>query len=142
MDEDALLHRWVTGKLTRAFRRLRAPVAVEFEFRRQFGHPSSYAYVRLQATPADRLSFESNALWPGDVSPDEARHFERAVVEGLIDVLFAALEPHRGCSVTLTAVRHDAVGSSFAAFHAAAVKAAERLVQEAAWERAIDATHR
>jgi hypothetical protein len=142
LDETALLRNWETGKRTRAFQRLCATTAAEFEFRTRVGHPSSYALVRLEAAPADQLTFRSTARWPAAVSPEEARYFESAVAEGLVDVLFAVLYPYRGCSVTLTEVRYDAVGSSYVAFRAAAMKASERLVQDAAWETVADQRHR
>ena len=135
--EDALLRQWATEKLSRNFQRLRAPVTAEHAYRRQFGHPSSYADVRLEAVPADSFSFQSVAIWPASVDSDEARSYERGVNEGLIDVLFTSITPYRGCAVTLTHAGHDPVGSSYMAFRAAAIKAAEQLIHDANWELVI-----
>jgi hypothetical protein len=42
------------GKQSRNFQRLRSP-SREYEFRKQSGHPPSYAPVWIDAAPADRL---------------------------------------------------------------------------------------
>ena len=137
MDENELFRQWEIGKRSRNFRRLREPIVIAYDHRRQFGHPSSFASVRIEATPADRFSVQFSASWPASVRPEEARYFESAIAEGLIDTLFTTIEPYRGCSVTVVEVQYDTVGSSFAAFQIAATKAAERLVHDGSWEMVV-----
>jgi len=40
------------------------PHTVDQEFRGQFGHTTSYAYVQFECSPGDGLNFESHASWP------------------------------------------------------------------------------
>ena len=138
MDEDALFTHWGISKRARNFRRLRAPIVVQYDHRRQFGHPSSFASVRIEAVPADRFSMQFDADWPAGTDVNEARNFESAIAEGLIDALFTAVEPYRGCSLRVVGVQVDEVGSSFAAFYIAATKAAEQLVRDGGWEIVIN----
>lgn len=120
---------WIAAKRRRGYWRLKSRSEVEFEFKGQFGHPSSYAYVKLECAPADHLSFESTAEWPKDLSAHECKDFEKAVAEAVVDVLLAGTYPHSGCSVKLSAVRFDAIGSSFVAYARAATGALNALVQ-------------
>ena len=52
------------AKRSRGFWRLDSSETIESEFKGQFVHPSSYAYVRFECHPADDLSFEVQASWP------------------------------------------------------------------------------
>jgi hypothetical protein len=57
LDRNAL-EKLRDSKRSRNLYRLASSVTVEHEFRKQFGHPSSYAFVRFECAPADDLSFE------------------------------------------------------------------------------------
>jgi|SRR5215469_15538120 len=115
-------------KRSRNFYRLASPVTVEHEFRSQFGHPSSYAYVRFECTPADDLSFETRASWPSAVSEGDRAQVELAVAETIADALLEGVYQHSGCAIVLVDVRWDDVGSSEAAF----MKATESAMQQLA----------
>jgi hypothetical protein len=114
-------------KRSRNFYRLESSRTVEHEFRGHFGHPSSYAYVRFECTPADDLSFEARVSWP-PTTLGEGQKFERAIAESVADELLAGVYQHRGCAVTLVEVRYDEVGSSEAAFMRAAKSAMQDLL--------------
>ena len=108
-------------KRSRNFYRLESTTSVEHEYRgAQYGHPSTYAFARFECAPADDLSFETRASWPGTMNEDERIGLEHAVAEGVADVLLSGVYQHSGCSVTLVEVRWDDICSSEAAFVKAA----------------------
>jgi hypothetical protein len=119
-------------KRSRAFWRLASSQVINYEFRGQFGHPTNYAFVEFECTPAYELSFESRAMWPSTVSKEYRARFERSVAEAIADVLLEGVDQHSGCTVVLTEVRYDEVGSSEAAFMKAA-KAAMRSLLTTKW---------
>jgi translation elongation factor EF-G len=129
---DDEMERLRVPKRSRAFWRLASPQVINYEFRGQFGHPTSYAFVQLECAPADELSFESRAMWPSTVSTEYRAKLERAVAEAVADVLLEGVDQHSGCTVVLTEVRYDEVGSSEAAFTKAA-KAAIRELLATKW---------
>lgn len=104
------------SKRSRPFRRLAAATTVEHEYRGQMGHPSSYAFVRLECAPADELSFEVRLTWPSNVPKEDRSGIEQSVAESVADALLDGVYQHSGCAVTLVEVRFDDVGSSQAAF--------------------------
>jgi hypothetical protein len=116
------------AKRSRSFWRLEASQVVEHEFRVQFGHPSSYAFVQFECAPADDLCFEARAAWPPEVPMDYQKQFEIAVAEAVADALLEGVYQHSGCTVTLVAVRYDEIGSSEAAFMKAAKSAMQSLL--------------
>jgi hypothetical protein len=99
MNENLIFDSWRQLKLSgRNFYRLEEPLSVEFEYRGQFGHPSSYAYVQFRCKPAEVLTFESTATWDEGLSPDYIAALERVVCEAIVDGLVAAsIYPYRGC---------------------------------------------
>jgi hypothetical protein len=113
-DRDDL-ERLRDDKRSRNLYRLESVRTVQHEFRGQFGHPSSYAYVRFECAPADDLSFEARVSWPPSALGEGPR-FERVIAESVADELLAGVYQHSGCAVTLVEVRYDEVGSSEAAF--------------------------
>ena len=115
-------------KRSRNFYRLRSSQAVQHEFRGQFGHPSSYAFVRFECAPADDLSFEIRATWPSTVSEGDRTDVELGIAEGIADVLLDGLYQHSGCTIVLLEVRWDDVGSSVAAFMKATKSAMQDLI--------------
>jgi hypothetical protein len=122
------LERLRDAKRSRNFYRLRSSQAVEYEFRGQFGHPSSYAFVRFECAPADDLSFQVRASWPTTVSEGDRTHVELGIAEGVADMLLEGVYQHSGCAVVLVDVRWDDVGSSVAAFMRATKSAMQQLV--------------
>ena len=115
------------AKLARNYYQLAEPVSVKHEFCHRLGHPSSYAFVRFDCSPATELSFESVASWPDSVPADYRLALERAIAEGVTDTLFEGLYPKRGCTVRLMEVRYDEIGSSEAVFLWAATRAMQDL---------------
>jgi hypothetical protein len=122
----------IEAKLSRNYYRLVAPTSVEHELRRQFGHPSSYAFVRFECVPGDELIFEAVASWPESVSPSYGAALDRMIAEGVADGLLDDVYPHSGCTVTLVETRYDEIGSSEAAFLWAATRAMTTL-KEGKW---------
>ncbi len=71
MDEDGLVSNWQQSKRRSTALRLAEQCLKEQEYKRdQFGHPSSYAFVRFECLPADSLSFEMDTAWPGHLTPE------------------------------------------------------------------------
>jgi len=99
-------------KRSRNFFRLASTTTVQHEFRGQYGHPSSYAFVRFECAPADDLSFEVCASWSAAVDKGDLTRFERAIAESVADVLLDGLYQHTGYTVSLVEVRYDDIGSS------------------------------
>ena len=116
------------AKRSRNFHRLRSSQTVQHEFRSQFGHPSSCAFVRFECAPADDLSFESRAFWPSTVSEGDRTQVELGIAEAVADVLLEGVNEHSGCAIVLVDVRWDDVGSSVAAFMKATKSAMQQLV--------------
>jgi len=127
LDRDEL-EKLREPKRSRSFLRLHSSEIIEHEFRGQFGHSSSYAYVRFECIPADDLSFEVRASWPSTVTNDTK--LELAVAEGVADVLLADVYQHSGCRIVLVDVRYDEIGSSEAAFLKAATLAMRSLLSK------------
>ena len=114
------------NKRRRNFYRLSSPKTVQHEFRGQYGHPSSYAFVRFDCIPAEDLSFEARATWPEKVTKEYQAVLELAIAESMADTLLEGLYQHTGCALTLSEVRYDEIGSSEAAF----MKASEGAIRE------------
>jgi hypothetical protein len=116
-------------KRSRNFYRLASTTHVEHEYRGgQWGHHSTYAFVRFECSPADDLIFESRASWPSTVYESEQAELERAVAETVADALLSGLYQHSGCIVTLVEVRYDDVCSSVASFMIATESAVKDLL--------------
>jgi hypothetical protein len=116
-------------KGSRSFFRLALATTVEHEYRgEQFGHPSTYAFVRFYCAPSDGLRFESTAAWPSTVSNTEQTLFERAIAEGVADALLSGTYQHSGCVLTLIEIRYDEVCSSEVAFMRATAAAMQVLL--------------
>src|SRR2546422_8862687 len=97
-------------KRSRAFWRLSSSQVVDHEFRGQFGHPTSYAFVQFECAPANELSFESRTAWPSTVSKEHRVKLERAVAGTVADVLPKGVYQHSGCTGVLVNARYDEVG--------------------------------
>lgn len=136
MNENLIIDNWRELKVSgRNFYRLEESLIVEQEYRRQFGHPSSYAYVKFKSEPAETLTFNSSADWNGNLSAAYIVAMERAVCEGIVDGLFAAsIYPYRGCALTLCQVKWDDIGSSEAAFYRATKEAMIQLIENGKWK--------
>jgi hypothetical protein len=135
MNESSLFENWDLQKTACNYRRLVEPFECDYEFKGQFGHPSSYAYVRFRALPADDLSFETNVIWPEDFDPDYTQRIVHAIAEAIIDGLIAIPDsyPFRGCHLELVGFKWDSVGGSEAAVRKATSKALEDLKRKGTW---------
>lgn len=130
--EAQMLDLWRAGKIRRNLYRLEVPVTVEHEFQgAQWGHPSTYAFVRFECQPADELSFASAAHWPDSIPEAEQDSLHRGVAEGIVDGLMRAMYPHRGVAIRLVDCRYDEICSSVMSFHHATVCAMETLLKSA-----------
>ena len=132
MTYDELLDGWRQSKRRSRPRRLGAPVSVEHEYQgKQWGHPSTYAFVRFECRPADDLTFELQGDWPPQLDADYRRLLLNAMSAAIIDVLVAnANPPHTGCAVTCTEVRWDDITSSEMAFYRATRAAMTTLLEQ------------
>jgi hypothetical protein len=135
MNEQALLHNWSEQKLTHNFRRLRNRYVVEYEFIRQPGHPSSYAFVKFEAEPAEQASLEFDVDWPSDFDVIYTTRIKNSIAEAVLDTLWSSKTASRGCKLRLVDFKWYEVGGSEVAVHAATQKALQRLILEAEWDQ-------
>ena len=138
-DLNQLVMDWGQYKSTSArFYRLERPHTQTFMYRRgQPGHPSNFAFVHFECMPSQTLSFITVATWPTQVTDDERQQVEDAIGYGIVEGLLArAFYPYRGCSLTLTRVKYDAVESSAAAFYFATKGAMDELIAKGSWQLA------
>ena len=135
MTERELIENWVEQKRSRNFRRLRAGRIAEFEFLGpEYGHPSSYGYVKINARPNEDLAVEFDIEWPAEFDATYTKRIRRSIGEAIVDALFSTQYPHRGCRLRLIDFKWDAVGSSEVAVYVATLKAIQRLMVEGEWE--------
>jgi hypothetical protein len=135
MNMDEAVDRWRQSKSRGRSKRLDAPCSRQHEYRgRQFGHPSTYAFVRFDCVPADSFAFETRAAWPNSLSPNYCALLEAAMAAAIVDALLAGVEdPHTGCRLTCVEVKWDEVASSERAFYRATREAMISLRDEATW---------
>jgi hypothetical protein len=135
MDQSELLANWALQKTTCNYHALESPHEVEYEFKGRYGHPSSYAYVKLRAEPATELGFAVAVEWPEEFDAEYAERIQNAVGEAVVDGLISAPNtyPYRGCHVQLIGFRWDRVGGSEAAVARATSKAIELLREHGRW---------
>ena len=135
MNQSELLENWVLQKNSGNYHVLAEPIEVEFEFRGVFGHPPSYAYVKLRAEPAQSLLYTSEALLPEDFDAEYTRRIHDTITEALVDGLLALPNgyPYRGCHIRLLQFGWDAVGGSERAVGRATRKAMDLLREKAKW---------
>ncbi len=135
MDQSQLLENWALQKTTCNYHVLEVLHEVEFEFKGRYGHPSSYAYVKLRAEPATELSFTVSVEWPDEFDAEYAVRIQDTVAEAVVDGLIASpnTSPYRGCHVQLVGFRWDSVGGSEVAVARATSKAIELLREQAQW---------
>ncbi len=81
-----------------------------------------------EAPFARGINFETRASWPPTMDKQERIGLERAIAEGVADVLLSGIYQHSGCSVALVEVRWDDICSSEAAFMKAANSAMRDLL--------------
>ena len=135
MNERDLLGSWTAQKLAHNFHRLAEPFETEFEFVRQRGHPSSYAFVRFQAIPADESSLHFSVDWPAELDEVYSTRIRHAIAEGVLDALYGSSHyPYRGLTLTLVAFGWDQLGGSEVAVHRATTEAMHHLKTHARWE--------
>jgi hypothetical protein len=133
MSFDKIVGGWREWKSRIVGRRLVTACAVEHEYQgKQWGHPSTYAFVRFECAPAEDLLFEMRGAWPSHLTPDYCRLLRDAMSAAIVDVLLATDDPHRGCSLHCTEVRWDDVASSERAFYRA-TREAMTVLREREW---------
>jgi hypothetical protein len=131
---DDLLVTWRRCKSRFAGRRLDAPCSVEHEYQgKQWGHPSTYAFVRFECTPAESLAFDMRAQWPPHLTADYCEQLRDAMSAAIVDALLATDHPHLGCSVTCTEVKWDDIASSEVAVYLATRAAMTDLREKEKW---------
>lgn len=135
MNQEQLLASWRQFKSRTASKRLVEPYSAEYEYQGpQFGHPSTYAFVRFDCQPAEHLSFEMGAAWPGHLGRDYTVRLEDAMGAAITDLLVASSEhPLLGCSLKCVEVRWNDIGSSEIAFYRATSIAMAKLRDEGSW---------
>jgi len=89
MRQTEMLANWASQKTSSNYQCLTTPIEVEFEFKGILGHPSSYAYVKFEAVPAEELSFNTTVKWPEEFSPEYTRRIQDAMAEAIVDGLLA-----------------------------------------------------
>ena len=136
MEQELILEEWLRRKLSfRHYWRLREPNAVEYEYKRRLGHPSSYALVSFECRPAESLSFQSTAPWPKELTRGWVSEFEAFICEGIVDGLACvSVTPFLGCSLKLVGIKYDEVSSSGAAFYEATKGAMAELIKTSRWD--------
>jgi hypothetical protein len=133
---DEILSVWRQWKSRSVGRRLAAPCMVEHEYQgKQWGHPSTYAFVRFECMPAQELVFEMRAKWPPHLTPEYRRLLHQAMAAAIVDGLVATDDPRTGCSVSCIDVKWDDVTSSERAFYRA-TRAAMTALCEHEWSPA------
>jgi hypothetical protein len=135
MDQNQLLANWALQKTTCNYHVLSAPHEVAFEFKGRYGHPSSYAFVKLRAEPAAELNFTVAVEWPEEFDAEYALRIHHTIAEAVVDGLLASpnTNPYRGCHIKLIGFRWDTVGGSEAAVARATSKAIELLREQGHW---------
>ena len=119
-----------TRKRERPFYRLESAITVEYEHQGlNWGHPSTYAFVKFECVPANDLSFDVRTSWASTVDENYRVALELAIAEAVADVLLDGLYQHSGCGLTLIEVRYDEICSSEAAFMTAAKSAMQQLLK-------------
>jgi hypothetical protein len=137
MNFDEILTTWRQWKGGLAGWRLDAPCTIEHEYQsKQWGHPSTYAFVRFECFPADHLVFNTQAKWPAHLTADYCRLLQDAMSAAIVDVLVATDYPHVGCSLLCVEVKWDDVASSERAFYRA-TRAAMTMLCERKWILAL-----
>jgi hypothetical protein len=135
MKESELILNWGEQKISHNYKRIMASFETDFEFIGHVGHPSSYAYVRFIAEPADEISLEFSVDWPQSFDEDYTLRIEHSIGEAVLDVLFPKLKgsPWRGCALRLTGFKWDEVGGSEMSVYRATTKAMEHLCAKGQW---------
>lgn len=134
MNERELIENWGEQKLSHPFWRLRAGRIVEFEFIGDFGHPSSYGFVKFDAQPHENLVLEFDVEWPAEFSATYSMRIIHSIGEAVVDALCTTETPRRGCRLRLIDFKWDAVGGSEVSVYKTTLIAMQRLVVEGEWE--------
>jgi hypothetical protein len=136
--DDVILTAWRQWKGRLARRRLDAPCSIEHEYRgKQWGHPSTYAFVRFECTPANDLVFKMGTTWPVHLEADYCRRLQDAMCAAIVDGLVGTEVPHVGCSLICTEVKWDDVASSEMSFYRA-TRAAMTALCERKWSLVLN----
>ena len=134
MRFEEMIDSWRHHKDRSTARHLHTKATVEHEYQgKQWGHPSTYAFVRFDCVPALRLSFEMRTQWPPNLTSDYTSLLEKAICAAIVDVLVAADEPHVGCAIACTEVKWNDVTSSERSLYRATRAAMTSLREQQEW---------
>jgi hypothetical protein len=134
MNERTLFENWAEQKLAHNYHRLCEPFEVEYEFKRAAGYPSSYAFVRFSAVPADEMTLEFAVTWPAEFDDEYQLRIQNSIGEAIMDAMFSCDKyPFRGCRLTLSKFTWDEGGGSEMAVHQATARALTALRNEGHW---------
>ena len=113
------------------------PCTIRHDFRRHSCGPSRFATVELLFEPSSALVFSRECEWPAHLTSSETRDLDAAIAAGIHD----ALQPSEGAPydalgvmARCVLVQWDDVGSSEAAFYAAAWCATRELRERGQWQ--------
>jgi hypothetical protein len=133
MNERELLENWGAQKQSQNFRRLNSSAIAEYELVGQRGHPSSYAFVKFFAEPADELSLIFEVEWPAEFDQTYTKRIKHTIAEAVLDTLWLVKDPFRGCLLRLVEFKWDPIGGSEVAVHSATLVAMHMLVADGDW---------
>jgi translation elongation factor EF-G len=136
MEQHLILKEWLQRKLSfNSYWFLQESITIEYEFKgARMGHPSNYAFVRFEVTPAESLSFQSTVSWLDYMSSEWIPIHEEHICEGIVDGLVCtSTTPFIGCALNLTEIKYHEVSSSPVAFHRATKEAMAKLIQTGRW---------
>lgn len=140
MKQKLIFEKWLKQKLSfNSYWRLKESVMLEYEFKgAQFGHPSTYAFVRFEIVPSEELCFDSIIDWtPHTFSDGSAELHEVLICEAIVDGLVCnSTTPYSGCSLKLIDIKYDEVSSSPAAFYKATKAVLAELIKIGKWDLA------
>ena len=135
-SENEILDTWAINKRQSASYRLMSETNVAYEYRGvQFGHPSNYAGVQLNAVPSSTFILEWRATCPSSVTDLYARDLLFAAERAAVDELFAVdWYTYRGCRITVSELAWDEIMSSEVALYRAVRGALAKLRSDGQWE--------
>lgn len=108
---------WLARKTDRPLLSIRETRSIRFKYTRALGPRGHFAVVHLRGEPATEFAFSSVAEWP---TPED--DYTTAVLDGILDELFAADLGHVAANVRLTLEKiewHDVDSCAVAFYHAA-----------------------
>lgn len=135
LAKQDLVEAWISSEYDQLGLALQKPLEVEHTYRGpQFGHSSTFAYVRLRCEPAPELAFTVEAWPPADVEQQEWEQFCDGIAVAMVNGLMCAPEvPHSRVHVTLAEARCDGMMSNRSSFYRATRGALDTLLTHGSW---------